>query len=179
MPNETGSVTQINLIIFIKKKRALGFWGSSGQDGGTGRNPSLPRTTKRRMTTNLKSIKNQKCQKIKQHGTPTTKELKKQSTRTTTPVKWWMQRNRSEEADYVGRADQTGNWDSELTVDYGGVATVGETPGLTPGFIESGWELSRQAALFPLWPLPNRQQHSAAKRVALPWWIPKPPPLTT
>ena len=38
---------------------------------------ALPRTTKRRITTNLKSINNQKCQKIKLHGTPTTKELKK------------------------------------------------------------------------------------------------------
>ena len=37
----------------------------------------LPRTTKRRITTNLKSINNQKCQKIKLHGTPTTEKLKK------------------------------------------------------------------------------------------------------
>ena len=43
----------------------------------------LLRTTKRRITTNLKSINNQKYQKIKEHGTPTTKELKKKSTRTT------------------------------------------------------------------------------------------------
>ena len=50
---------------------------SLGQDGGIGRNPSLPRTTKRRITTNLKSINNQKCHKIKLYGTPTTKELKK------------------------------------------------------------------------------------------------------
>ena len=28
------------------------------------------------MTTNLKSINNQKCQKIKLHGTPTTQKLK-------------------------------------------------------------------------------------------------------
>ena len=53
---------------------------SSGQDGGVGRNPSLPRTTKRRITSNLKSINNQKHQKIKLHGTPTTRELKKTST---------------------------------------------------------------------------------------------------
>ena len=31
------------------------YLGSSGQDGGVGRNPSLPRTTKRGRTTNLKS----------------------------------------------------------------------------------------------------------------------------
>ena len=53
-----------------------------------GRNPSLPHTTKRRITTNLKSINNQKCQKMKLHGTPTTKELKKKSIRTTRPVRW-------------------------------------------------------------------------------------------
>ena len=53
---------------------------SSSQDGGVGRNPSLPHTTKRRITTNLKSINNQRCQNIKLHGAPTTKELKKQST---------------------------------------------------------------------------------------------------
>ena len=52
-------------------------WRSSGQDRGIGRNLSLPPTTKRRITTNLKSINNQKCQKIKLHRTPTTKELKK------------------------------------------------------------------------------------------------------
>ena len=37
----------------------------------------LPCTTKRRITTNLKSINNQKHHKIKLPGTPTTKELKK------------------------------------------------------------------------------------------------------
>ena len=47
------------------------------------RSPSLPRTTKRRKTANLKRINNRKCPKIKLHGTLTTKELKKQSTRTT------------------------------------------------------------------------------------------------
>ena len=46
---------------------------SSGQDGGIGRNPLLPCTTKRRITTNLKSINKQKCQKIKLHLTPPTK----------------------------------------------------------------------------------------------------------
>ena len=60
---------------------------SSGQDGGIGRNPSLPCTTKRSITTNLKSVNNQKCQKIKLQGIPTTKKLKKKSTRTTRLVK--------------------------------------------------------------------------------------------
>ena len=70
------------------------YLGSSGQDGGVGRNPSLPHTTKRRIITTLKSINNQKCQKIKLHGTPTTMELKKQSNRTTRLVRRWTERNR-------------------------------------------------------------------------------------
>ena len=43
--------------------------------------------------------------------------------------------------------------------------------------LESVLELSRRAALFPLWPLLYRQHHSAARRVALPLWILKAPPL--
>ena len=53
------------------------FWPS----GGVGRNASLPHSTKRRITTNLKTINNQKCQKIKLHGILTTKELNKHSSR--------------------------------------------------------------------------------------------------
>ena len=37
--------------------------GSSGQDGGVGRNASLPCTTKRRLTTNFKSIKTRTARK--------------------------------------------------------------------------------------------------------------------
>ena len=66
---------------------------SSDQDGGVNTNPSLPHTTKRRITTNVKLINNQKCQKIKLHGTPTTKELKKKSTRPTRLVRWAMWAN--------------------------------------------------------------------------------------
>ena len=55
--------------------------GSSDQDGGIGRDALLPRTTKRTITTNLKIINKQKCQKINLHGTPTTKKLKKHSPR--------------------------------------------------------------------------------------------------
>ena len=64
----------VSLVVSVHSTTSL---GTSGQDGGIGKTPSLPRTTKRRMTTNLKSINNQKRQKIKLHGTPTTKELKK------------------------------------------------------------------------------------------------------
>ena len=41
----------------------------------------IPCTTKRRIKNNLKTINNQKCQRIKLYGTPTTKELKKHSSR--------------------------------------------------------------------------------------------------
>ena len=78
---------------------------SSGQDGGVGRNLLLPCTTKRRIT-NLKSINNQKDQKIKLHGTPTTTELKKQSNRTARPVRQWTERNHSEAADPASGASQ-------------------------------------------------------------------------
>ena len=59
----------------------------------------LPHTAKRRITANLKSTNKQKCQKIKLHGTPTTKELKKQSTRTTRLV-----RTRGEDMDHANGA---------------------------------------------------------------------------
>ena len=55
--------------------------GNSGQDGGIGRNTSLPPMTKRRIITNLKTINNQNCQDSKLHGTPTTKKLKEHSCR--------------------------------------------------------------------------------------------------
>ena len=64
----------------------------------------LSHTTKRRITTNLKTKNNQKCQKIKLCGTLTTKELKKQSTRTTRPVRWQMERTSSKAVDHTGRA---------------------------------------------------------------------------
>ena len=45
-------IKSFNIYTYIQKKL------SSGQDGGVGRNPSLTHTTKRRRTTNLKSINN-------------------------------------------------------------------------------------------------------------------------
>ena len=77
-------------------KAYIDFFWSSGQDRGIGRHPLLPHTPKRRMTTNLKSINNQKCQNIKLHETLTTKELKKKSTRITRPVRQWTRRADSE-----------------------------------------------------------------------------------
>ena len=48
---------------------------TSSQDGGVGRHTVPPYTTKRRTTTNLKAKHNHNCQKIKLHGSLTTKEL--------------------------------------------------------------------------------------------------------
>ena len=81
---------------------------SSGQDGGVGRDPSLPHTTKRRITTNLKSKNNQKHQEIKLHGTPTRKELKEkfnQNNQTGKVVDLGpTQKNHSDSTDLGGRA---------------------------------------------------------------------------
>ena len=54
---------------------------SSSQEGGISRNVSLPRTTKKSITTNLKTMNNQNCPKMKLHGSLTTKELKEHSSR--------------------------------------------------------------------------------------------------
>ena len=153
---------------------------------------ALPRTTKRRITTNLKSINNQKCQKIKLHGTPTTKELKKKIN----------QKNQTGQgADHSGWLRKTAvKWQTlgpGMTADLGGlpgrgwlkgtqkwlwatagVAPVGEPPSLTwesESPLKSDPETSSWAAPFPLWCLPYRQCRSTAKRVALPGWIPKAP----
>ena len=80
------------------------MWVSSGQDGGIGRNPLLPRTTKRRITTNIRSINKQKCQKIKLHGASTTEKLKKQTNITTRSI-----RTHNKVEDHTGGAGRTGN----------------------------------------------------------------------
>ena len=49
----------------------------TGQDGVVGRHTVPPHTTKRRITTNLKTKNNHNCQKIKLYRSPTAKELKK------------------------------------------------------------------------------------------------------
>ena len=136
----------------------------SGQDGGVGRNASFPRTTKRRRTTNLKSINNQKGQKTKTaklHGTPTTKKLKKKSTRTTSPV--------GEEVDckggaswgklqWCGWAGWRWKWDSRVDCGLQHLLRWVKLPVSHESSLESVLEASRWAALFPLWPFPNRQQ---------------------
>ena len=52
---------------------------SSSQDGGISRNTLFPFTTKRRITTNLRTLNSQNFQEIKLHGTPTTNKLNKHS----------------------------------------------------------------------------------------------------
>ena len=91
---EKGKATQVQEAQRVPIK--MNPKGSSGQDGVICRNTSLSHTTSRRITTNLKTVNNQKCQKIKLHGTLTTKELKKHSSR---PVE------DTETGSWVGRED--------------------------------------------------------------------------
>ena len=131
---------------------------SSGQDGGIGRNPLLPHTTKRRITTNPKTINNHKCQNIKLHGTTTTKELKKKSTRTR-PVGRWMERNRGRPRtqEELSEKPRRGSWPCgrgwlpqgsqdwlsrklRLSSLWNTVAAVEETPSLTWEF-RVGWKV--------------------------------------
>ena len=160
---------------------------SSCQDEGVGRNPSLPHTTKRRITTNLKSINNQKCQRIKLHGTLTTIELKKWSNRTTRPVRRWMERNQGKAATMLAgqptarqRAVQVRLTKGELRLRAGcglwGLPWKEKLPVSNKSSSKSGLERRRQPALFPLWPLPHRQHHGPERRVALTRVIHKAPP---
>ena len=165
--NERIMVTKLD-----KNKHQTLFLASS-QGGDVVRKASLPCTTKRRIITNLKTINNQKCQKIKQHGTLTTKGLRKHSPR---PVEGLQTRARQ-------RADRT-CWQGRGLSGQGGASWMGNWRLKTSCKIlwglwqqensQSHWrvhwkvglELIRWATLFPLWPLPHRQHHNTAKRVA-------------
>ena len=173
---------------YIDSYFPLGLWKyclSSGQDGGIGRNPSLPCTTKRRTPTNLKSINNQKHQKIKLHGTLTTKELKKKinqnnqagkavdcmgqlrkTVATWQPSEWsWLPSDRLCGRGWRKGKTETQNWLWTMV----GVAIVGDTPSLTREFVEKCVRDEQASCTVPsLAPPPQ-----AAKRVALPRWIPK------
>ena len=142
------------------------------QDGDIGRNPLLPRPTKRRITTNLKSINNQKRQKIKLHGTLTTKIKEKINQNNQT----------SKAADHAGQASSEKPRRGSRPGQQGWLKAKLSFCGLQSGLprwekllvshkspLESVLETSRQAALFPLWPLPNKQPRKATRRVALPW----------
>ena len=75
------------LVIHLKE---ISSWSSS-QDGGISRNPPLSSTAKRKITTNIKSINNQKHQNQTAWNS-NNQGIKKKSTRTTTPVRWWAAR---------------------------------------------------------------------------------------
>ena len=138
---------------------------SSGQDAGIGRNTLLPRTSKRRITTNLKTINNQKSQKIKLHGTPTTKELKKH------PYPW---EGRSSSAEEIGLAERETKDTKPLPVNQCGDCNSwrnSQSHKRVPWKV--GLEQSKLAALFPLGPVPHILHYNTAKRVAPPWQIPK------
>ena len=84
------------------------------------------------------------------------------------------QRTHGKAANPVGGDGWRENWDSELTVDYSKDCNGGRNSQFHKrGCWKVGLEPSKRAAFFPLWPLPHRQHHSTAKRVVLPWWIPK------
>ena len=155
--------------------------GSSSQHGDVGRNTLLPHTTKRRITTNVKTINNQNCQTIKLHGTLTTKEIKKHSSRQVGGVETGRQaeRTRSKAADCAGKAELADHRTKDSrppAVKFCGGCKGGRNS-LSHRTVhwKVGLEQSKWAALFPLWPLPHRQHH---KRVALDWQIPKAPSLT-
>ena len=141
----------------------------------------LPCTTKRRITTNLKSINNHKCQKIKLHGALTTKELKKQSTRPTRLVRQTNRENLRQGCGPHGRGWLNGKL--RLRADCGlcgvgvvRVAPIGETSSLTPGFLGK-WASARHVSCIVLSLAPPPQAaRSAARRIAPPQRIPKAPP---
>ena len=140
------------------------LWKSSGQDGGVGRNPSLPRTTKRRITTNLKSIKNQKCQKIKTG----------KAGRQRTPWQGWLRepvvRHQNTQAGLAEWENETQSW---LWTTAQGCCDGRNSQSHRRVCWKEGLEWSRWAAFFLPWPLPHRQHHSTARRVPPPRGIPK------
>ena len=147
------------------------WWRSSGQDGGTGRNPSLPCTTKRRITTNLKSINNHECQKNQTAWNSNSQEIKEKVNQNnqTGKTPWWGSGPRG----WSGLKAKL-----RLRADCGlqqGLLQWEKLP-VSQEFIGK-WAGAEQASCtVPSLAPPHRQCCSAARRVALPWWIPKAPP---
>ena len=110
----------------------------------------LPCITKRRITTNLKTINNQKCQKIKLHGTPTTKELKKHSPRPVGGVET-ISRVERQGTSEAGLAEREIT-DSKLTVNYCGGLPRWENLPVSHERVrwKVGLEQSKLVALSPL-----------------------------
>ena len=140
---------------------------SSDQDGGVNTNPSLPHTTKRRITTNVKLINNQKCQKIKLHGTPTIKELKKQSTRPTKPVGGRLANGRPKNP-WQGSKPSGRGWQKgklRLRADCGlqqGLQRWEKLPVSQEGLLESGTRAQQASCILPSLAPPSQTapQHS-------------------
>ena len=96
----------------------------------------LPYITKRRITTNLKTMNNQKCQKIKLHGTLTTKELKKHLSRSVGGVETGdRQPSKKDMLARWGWLNYKLNTQNFLQKLLAGVAMAGETPSLTGEFV--------------------------------------------
>ena len=124
---------------------------SSSHDGGVRRNPLLAHKTKSRIATKLKSINNQKCQKIKLHGTPTTKELNKfsQTHRRDGDVQLGRQKGPLARQRTVGARWGWLNVKLKTQASWG-FATVGETPSLTQqSFLESGARAEKVSGIVP------------------------------
>ena len=125
------------------------------------RNASPPPTTKRRITTNLKTINNQNCQKFKLHGSPTTKELKKHSSRPVGVPEMgsWAERTRCKVAGHagqVGLADQETKDSKVLAVkSCGGCKGRRNSQSHRRIAWKVGLERNQQATLFPLTPPPQ------------------------
>ena len=148
----------------------LGFFLSSGQDGGIGRNPLLPHTTKRRITTNLKSINNQKCQKIKLHRTPITKELKKWSTRATRTVRQAYGENWRQGSGPHGQGGL--NRKLRLRADCGlrlGLPQWEKLPVSHEGSLESGARAKQASCIIPFLAPPPQTVPQCSKEGCLSW----------
>ena len=78
----------------------------SSQDGGIGRNASVLHTTKRRITTNLKAINKQKCQKNQTAWNSNNQRVKETFTQT---GRRGRDRRQAAEWSRWGRAGWTGN----------------------------------------------------------------------
>ena len=162
------------------KSEGIKKYGASGQNGGVGKNPSLPCTTKRRTTTNLKSINKPKAPENQTAQNSDNQGIKEK-------INQNNQMNKVEDHAADSEKPPGGSGPGaqcwlkvklRLRADCGllwllqweKISVSHKSP------LESALETSRQDAWSPLWPLPHRQHTSAARSGATAWWIPKAPP---
>ena len=93
----------------------------------TGRYTLLPRTTKRRTPTNLKTNNNQNTQKIKLYGSPTTKKLKKKHSSRQVEGVTGIERTHSKMA--ARGPEQVSQWLAEQEIPHLPADKLGETTG--------------------------------------------------